>query len=187
MRNWGKPSMCVGSRRAASAALAVLMGGALPASTYAETAALPMFGMVGIARGQDAVLSLVLVHPPDPDHPGCRVTASFVDARGEVVHDARGNPVQQTFHLRDHVSAALTLRGADVLGTQLRVPIRAELKAAPNDGTASDCKCLMATKELVGLDGRTNSHHDGQLPSGGGNPPPPPPVCVIPAFEIPSR
>jgi hypothetical protein len=160
------------------AALAILAVTVAAGPAYGADPQLPVFGMLGLARGQDAVLSLVLVHPQGVEHPGCRVTASFVDARGRVLRDAEGVPVQQTFALRDHFAAALTLHSAEVLGERPRLPIRAVLADAPEDGTPSDCGCLVGTLELVALNGRTDLAIYAQRPPGGGNPPPPP-GCVF--------
>lgn len=180
MRERRSAGMGRGKRRAALAAMAVLVGVAAPALVFAVTSELPVFGMLGLGRGRAAVLHLVLVHPPNPLHPGCRVTASFVDARGQVFHDRAGNPVEQTFALRDNVAAALTLRAADILATgETRKPIRAVLTDPPDDGTPSDCTCLVATEEIVGASGRTDLSIYGQRPPGGGNPPPPP-ICTLP-------
>ena len=175
MGEWRNSSVRAGKR---VAALAMLVMTTTAASTYAQSSDLPVFGMLGLARGQDAVLSLVLVGTPPPDHPGCRVNASFVDARGEVLRDAHGNPVQRTFELHDNVAAALTLRGAEVLGSQLRLSLRAVLSTPPEESASSDCTCMMATMEMVGTTGRSDLAIHAQRPPGGGNPPPPP-ACTF--------
>jgi hypothetical protein len=150
---------------------------AAPALVAAATSEIPVFGMLGLGAGQSATVHLVLVQPPDPTHPGCRITASFVDARGQVFRDATGKPFEQTFVLRDNVASALTLRSTDILTTgERRKPTRV-LLAEPDDGTASDCTCLVATEELSGPRGRTDLSIYGARPPGGGNPPPPP-ICT---------
>jgi hypothetical protein len=139
---------------------------------------LPAFGMLGLARGQTAILSLVLVGPPDADHPGCRVTASFVDARGQVFGPReasdRGEIARRTFVLRPQMAEELRLKAADILGAgEQRTPVRAVL-APSDDGNPSDCACLVASRENVEADGRTSVIDVKTRPEGGGNPPPPP-------------
>jgi hypothetical protein len=145
---------------------------------------LPAFGMIGLAQRQTAVLNLVLVNPPDDRHPGCRVTASFVDAKGRVFRDRAGNVVEETFVLKPQIAEELVLLSADVLRTdELRRPIRATLSHPPDDGTASDCRCLVATRELVEASGHTSASDVGLPPQDGPNPPPPPPVCTFTAMR----
>jgi hypothetical protein len=146
-----------------------------PAQAFAQERELPAFGMVGLARGQTAVLNLVLVGQSGV---GCRVTASFVNASGEVFNDRAGNPVQQTFSLRDNVAAELRLGSADILADgESRKPTRVVLQGPPDDSTPSDCTCLVATREILNSNGRTSISDLAERPGGGGNPPPPPP-CV---------
>jgi hypothetical protein len=138
----------------------------------------PAFGMVGIGRGQFAVLNAVLttpvpddsVPPPDPDSPPpddgvnppddgrpvCRLVLSFVGADGRTLMDASGAEAKKTVELQGGVAASLTLRAADVLAdAQLRRAIRAVMQGPPDDNTPSDCNGLVATMEIVGPNGWT--------------------------------
>lgn len=130
----------------------------------------PAFGMIGLARGQFAVLSAVLVGPPDdgtpppddqlppPDdnRPACRLILAFVGADGRTLVDAAGLPTQKTVALRGGIAGSLMLRATDVLGTgQLRRPIRAVVVGPPDDDAPSDCRGLVATMELVNALGWT--------------------------------
>jgi hypothetical protein len=157
---------------AVASALTAVVGAAV--AVAAERTELPAFGLVGLARGQTAVLNLVDVGLPS-GRPTCQVTAAFVDATGQVLHDRAGNPVQQTFVLRPNVAASLRLRAEDVLGNrQLRRSTRVVL--VPSETAPSDCACLVANREIVAPNGATLLDERGQPPNGGGNPPPPP-IC----------
>jgi hypothetical protein len=165
------------------AALAAVVGVAAAGVGRAQRQELPAFGMVGLARGQVAVLNLVDVGFPD-GRDACRVTAAFVDETGQVLHDRAGNPVQQTFLLRPNVAVALRLRAEDILGNrQVRRTTRVVL-ADPGDDVPSNCGCLVANRELVAANGITLLDIYGKPPGGGGNPPPPP-FCE--QFINPSR
>jgi hypothetical protein len=141
---------------------------------------LPALGMIGLAERQTAILNMVLVGPPAENHPGCRVIASFVDARGQVFRDDAGNAVAHSFSLQPQIASWLVLRSPDILAAgQLRQSIRAVL--APVPGAPSDCSCLVPSVEIVNPDGRTAAYLGGsdvgmRVP-GGGNPPPPPGTC----------
>jgi hypothetical protein len=134
--------------------------------------------MVGLAEGQLAILNLVLVNPPDANHPGCRVAASFVDSMGRVFSDATGTPVKRIFTLRPQIAAGLRLRSEDILATgQLRRSIRPVVGPVPNDTQPSDCNCLVTNLELVGANGGTSLTDYGHSPRLDPNPGPPPPIC----------
>ena len=116
----------------------------------------PAWALVGLARTQLAVLHAVLVQPPDPAQPPdptlpCALVMSFVDANGNVFHDAAGNEVKREVLLRDDVAASLQLRASDILGTtQLRVPIRPVITEQPPDpGQPTSCRGLVGTLEVV--------------------------------------
>jgi hypothetical protein len=144
--------------------LAVLVPGAARAADFNPQPEPPAFGMVGLARTQTAVLSVVVTPvpddgapPPDPDDSRrCRMVLSFVGGNGEAFHDAAGNEVSRLVTLRGRAAASLTLRAQDVLtGTQLRTPIRPVLAPPPDDSVPSDCRRLVATLEIVGPLGAT--------------------------------
>lgn len=131
------------------AAAALLVSG-LSASAAHHSDVSPFFGMVGLSRTQTAVLNVVLTGTPDDRRPACRRVLSFVDGQGRRFHDSAGNEVSRQVELRGNAAESLTLRSRDVLGDgQLRAPIRAVLTAPHDDGTASDCRGLVATLEIV--------------------------------------
>jgi hypothetical protein len=131
-------------------------------------------GMFGVARGQTAVWNAVLTEPVAAGHPGCRVTLSFVDDKGEVLHDAAGSEVMRTLHLRDNVADALTLRANDVLARgEQRKSIRPVLSDAPDSNICSDCRSLVLTLEVVKSNG-VMVMVDAMGPR---DPPPPDPHC----------
>ena len=152
--------------------LATALGVAAPARAQAQ---LPVFGMIGQAEDQVAILNLVLVDPPEASHPGCRVTASFVDAKGQVFSDVWGNPVKKTFTLQPQIATWLRLYPASTLAGQSRRSIRAVLAPVPNATTPSDCRCLTANVELVDPNGRTALLDNGHVGMGLGPPSPWPP------------
>ena len=167
--------------------LAMALGLGSPARAQVQVQSrLPAFGMIGLAEGQVAILNLVLVDPQDENHPGCRLTASFVDATGQVFSDVRGSAVRRTFTLQPQIATGLRLRSADILATgQLRRSIRAVLTPVPTVTAPSDCTCLIASLELVNPDGRTGVldlglGNGGQVVPGGGNPGPSPGGCPGP-------
>jgi hypothetical protein len=151
-----------------------MLGAAALASAQEGHRELPAFGMLGLSRGQVAVLNLVVVGQTTADDPPCQVTASFVDAAGQLFHDAAGQPVQETFLLRPDVAAELRLRAEDILGErERRKSTRAVLSRPADDRGPSKCPCLMASREILNANGRTVLSDYGQRPPGGGNPPPP--------------
>lgn len=155
-----------------------------------DAANMPTFGMVGLGKGQVAVLNLVLSEPPADDHPGCQVTASFVDAQGIVFNDLAGNPVKETFTLQPQIASDLKLPAAQILEVgQFRRPIRAVVTAAPGATenlaaqrssatsaveTPSRCTCLVANVELVNPNGQTAIVDYGK-------PSPPDPINPLPS------
>jgi hypothetical protein len=163
--------------RARAAVVAAALATSLlsvPARADELATELPAFGMLGLSRGQVAILNLVLTGPPSAEHPGCHLTASFVDGEGQVLHDAAGRPVQQDFVLRPQIAATLQLRATDVLGDlERRKPTRVILATPPDPNLSSDCRCLVASRETVSSRGKTSLSDYGARPPGGGNPPPP--------------
>jgi hypothetical protein len=160
--------------------LIVALGIAAPASAQAP---LPRFGMVGLAQGQVASLSMVLVEPRDASHPGCRVTASFVDAKGIVLRNSAGRSFAKTVTLQPQIAAALEMPANQVLAsTQARGAIRAVLSPAATAGAATACGCLIATVELRAANGVTMLFDEGKDPIFRGNPPPPPGGCAAVLF-----
>jgi hypothetical protein len=153
--------------------LATILGTAAQAQ-----AQLPAFGMVGLTEGQRAVLHLVLVGAPDEAHPGCRVTASFVDSAGRLFDDARGVPVRRTVTLRPQIATSLVLSAEDILQPgQLRRSIRPVVAPVRSAGTPSDCGCFVANLEVLAANGVTAFTDSGHAPKLSPNPPPPPPIC----------
>lgn len=161
-----------GVSRAPRAVLAVAFTStfALAAPTFAE---LPAFGMVPLTQGQTATLHLVLTHEPDTGHPGCQVTASFVDAKGETLADAAGTPYSETFVLMGHTAAELSLPVDEILPAgKGRALVRAAIVEASGAGAASDCCALTPVLEIGNANGSVS---DLILPRG---PNPPSPFCV---------
>ena len=153
--------------------LIVALGVAAPASAQAP---LPRFGMVGLGQGQVASLSVVLVEPRDTSHPGCRVTASFADAKGVVLRNAAGRAFAKTVTLQPQIATSLELPADEILAsTQSRGAIRPVLSLSSNAGAATACGCLIATLQLWAENGVTMLFDDGKDPIYRGNPPPPPP------------
>lgn len=142
-----------------AAATLLGMGAPAPAQTPLPPIAkkeLPAFGMIGLGKGQVAILNLVLFEAPAENHPGCQVTASFVDAEGAVFNDLSGNAVTETFTLQPQVASELALPSAEILAAgQLRTRIRAVLTPVPSLAVPSRCACLMANLELVNANGHT--------------------------------
>jgi hypothetical protein len=159
---------------AIAAVLAAMVGTAALGVAQETQRDLPAFGMLGLARGQVAVLSLVDVDARDRDRAACRMTAAFVDARGVVFRDAAGNLVQQTFVLRPNVAATLRLSAADILGDGEQRKATRVVLTDVDDGVVSSCDCVMAMREHVNANGRTTIADVGIRPDDGGNPPPPP-------------
>jgi hypothetical protein len=159
---------------ARAAGLAASLAVAVPALVLGAEPELPAFGMVGLAYTQTAILSAVLTHVPNAQHPGCAVTMSFVDATGTVFRDRAGSPVRKRVVLRNNVAEFLELPSADVLGPfERRKPIRAAVLETPEPGGASDCCALTLTLELVGPRGSTGEVALPRAPN------PPSPLCVL--------
>jgi hypothetical protein len=128
----------------------------------------PRFGIVGLARGQTAVINAVLGEPPDDNRPACLLVLSFVGADGRTLAGAGGRESRKVVALRGNVAASLSVRAADVLDEgQLRLPIRAVLGNPPDDGVPSDCRGLLASVEIVGPLGHTQLY----VPPDPGHPP----------------
>ena len=152
----------------AVASVAVLMAAA-PLS-----AELPAYGMMTVGRRQTAVLHAVLTHQPSADHPGCRLTASFVDAQGDTLTNAAGLPIQASWVLKDNVAASLSLRAADVLGDlEARKLVRPAVLEDTAAG-ASDCCALTLTVEVSSSFGGTSLVAYPRFPN------PPSPICLAP-------
>jgi len=149
-----------------AAALVAAMTAALPAG-----AELPAPGMMTVREGDLTVLHAVSTHEPSPEHPGCRITASFVDARGETLQDRTGNPIQASFVLRDNVAASLRLPVAQVLQGQPQRLVRAKVS---EDTGAGDSNCCALTL-TVERSNATRGTSELILPRA---PNPPSPVCV---------
>jgi hypothetical protein len=144
----------------------------------------PDFGLVGIARGETARLSLVLcdgsVRPGDGSVrrcdgsvvPGvaaaCTVNIGFVDATGEPIHDRAGRAVAVTRVLRPGVATSLDLPASEVLvGGRLRRSFRPVVRVLqeppepdtepPDPDAPSACAGLVRTLEVFDTStGRTS-------------------------------
>jgi len=126
----------------AAIGLAAMVGGPVGAQGEEEEVRLP-FGPVGIARGQTAVLNVVLLEvPPDP----CRATLSFYDAAGDLLGN-REEPATAEVTLEEpNVTASFELPAVQALGEgQVRAEILPAVQAPPNP-----CADLVATLEVYG-------------------------------------
>jgi hypothetical protein len=130
--------------------------------------------MMTVREGDSAVLHAVLTHDPSADHPGCRLTASFVDARGATLRDRAGSPIQASFVLRNNVAASLRLPVAQVLRGEPQRLVRAKVRENSGAG-ASNCCALTLTVEVSNAARGTS---DVILPR---SPNPPSPLCVEPS------
>jgi hypothetical protein len=158
-------------RRAAAAGLALAAGLTWVAPALAE---LPAYGMMTVARTETAVLYAVLTHQPSAQHPGCRLTASFVDAQGKTLRDRAGRLIKASWVLRGNVAASLPLRAADVLAsTQSRRLVRAAVREDLAGG-ASNCCALTLTLEISDAFGGIGRLHKPRVPN------PPSPICLEP-------
>lgn len=163
--------------------LATALGLGSPAGAQEQ---FPAFGMVGLANGQTAVLNLVLTSPLDPNHPGCRVTASFVNSDGDVFFNRNGKQFSEDFTLQPQKAKSFEMNSEDIADGQRRRPTRVVLTPPVDDTMPSDCRCVRASREIVNPDGRTTVldlgfGNDSQGPPYGKNPPPPP-ICENPVF-----
>jgi hypothetical protein len=111
--------------------------------------------MIGLSRGQAAVLNLVLAEEPVPNHPGCRVAASIVDERGQVFVDVKGIAARRLFTLQPQIANALTLSADTLNDGKQRRRIRAVVTPASPVTAPSNCTCLVVTQEIVNPDGLT--------------------------------
>jgi len=170
-------------RRSFTWAFGLLTALGVAAPAWAQTP-VPRFGMTSLAQRQVAALHLVLVEPPDAGHPGCRVTASFVNANGQVFNTRAGKPVRRTVTLKPQIAASFELRSEEILAsTRTHMLIRAVLTPATSAGATSDCGCLIATAQIRNEDGVTVLSDSGKDPIYRGNPPPPPPgACTASLF-----
>lgn len=146
---------------------------ALATPAFAEQPELPAFGMVRLTQGQTATVHLVLTHVPYRAHPGCHVTASFVDAKGQTLEDSAGKPYSKTIVLEENVAAELSLPVDEILPVgEERMLVRAALRETPAPGTWSNCCALTPILEVGNANGSVS---DEILPRG---PNPPSPFCV---------
>ena len=138
-------------------ALAATLGVATPGLAFNPQPEPPAFGMTGLGRYQTAMVTAVLTHPPDPDHPGCGVLLAFVDGSGNVIRDRAGNAFVKKVVLRGNVASSLALRAEDILADgETRKSIRAVVTDIPPDPQVpTECGGMVATLELVAPNGWT--------------------------------
>jgi hypothetical protein len=114
---------------------------------------LAAFGLLGLARLQNARVSVVNLTPPDPDLPPspCDVALAFVDDAGVTFRDGSGNPIALEASLEFGESAALELPSSIAfLG---RSGLRRAFRASVEDAAAprlppSPCAGVVATVEI---------------------------------------
>jgi hypothetical protein len=109
------------------------------------------FGMVGLASGQTARLSAVVVDNPNTvDDPNIRVELVFLDALGNAVVGRDGAPVRLTADVRRGRAVSLDLAFGDANPPEGdRVQIRAFLKATIADVNGGHHRDLEATPALA--------------------------------------
>jgi hypothetical protein len=114
-----------------------------------DPGAIQAFGSIGLARLQNATLSVVAVGGGTPD-PGalCRVRLAFRDAAGHLFRDASGMDIASEFLLTPGRAVRLDLREADAFRGRSgqRVAIRGDARRLD---TSSGCEPLVATLEIV--------------------------------------
>jgi hypothetical protein len=98
---------------------------------------------------------MVITDQPAANHPGCQVTASFVDERGRVFLDSKGRAASGRFTLKPQIANTLTLSADMLTDGRQRRRIRAVVALASTIGAPSNCTCFIGTQELVNQDGRT--------------------------------
>lgn len=158
-------------RRIALAVVASLAVAAGAAEAFNPQPEPPAFGMEGLGRYQTAALNAVLTTPPDPNHPGCGVELSFVDARGQVLQDRTGTEFKKTFLLRGNAAVALIMPAAEILADgEARKAIRAVVESARD--LPSECVGMVATWEILAPNGWTMTINSLAVPRAP-NPPTP--------------
>ena len=136
----------------------------------------PVFGLIGIARGQVARVSVVLcdgsvrtgdgsvrccdgsVVPGTSDT--CEVQLGIVDEAGQPMLDRGGREITATRSIQVGESFSLDLHGTDALaGGGLRRSFRAVVRTnePPEPGAPNPCKGLVRTLEMIdAFTGRTS-------------------------------
>jgi hypothetical protein len=101
------------------------------------------------------------------------VTASFVDAKGQTLKDASGQPFSEKLVLHDNVAAEVSLPADEILPAgEDSMLFRAALQETPDPETGSHCCALTLTMEVIHSGGLVS---DWILPR---SPNPPWPFCV---------
>jgi len=139
----------------AAIGLAAMVGG--PVGAQGEEEVRLPFGPVGIARGQTAVLNVVLLAlPPNP----CQATLSFYNAAGDLL-GSREDPATAEVTLEEpNVIASFELPAVQALGEeQVRAQILPAVQAPPNP-----CADLVATLEVYGPGATTQIYWSAPRP-----------------------
>lgn len=113
----------------------------------------PMFGMVGLAKGQTTRLRVLNIKPPPPPEPlpdPCGVELGFRDSQGLAILDTAGREVSAVVSLLPGQTATLEMRAADIDLGGRRKQIRAVLTAPPPGGDrACTTAEFVATLEIA--------------------------------------
>jgi len=125
----------------------------------------PLFGILGITRGQTARLNVANVsspdnplYPPDP----CRVTISFVDGDGNVLVNNAGLPVRRTLTLEAGHAAFLQINGDNfVPRDQTRFAFRPVVLVSPPDPNFPPDPCIPTLEIINNITGHTSLISNG--------------------------
>jgi hypothetical protein len=132
--------------------LAAVVGTVTPALASDVLELEPPPGMMTVGRSQEIILGAVLTQPQDPDHEGCWLTASLVDASGNVVSNLAGIQQKKRFVLRGNVADELSVRTNEILAPgQIRKALRWMVEKTPDRGVVSFCCSLVISEEILFL------------------------------------
>ena len=143
-----------------------------------------LFGMMGIARGQTARITVANLHPtstepPDPESPPTtfNVVAYFLDSDGNPLLNGDGRPIRRTGMLQAGHSAFLQINADTLLGrdqTRLNFrPVVIVQLTRNADGQSPPDPCVPVVEVIENTSGKTSLLNPGVIR--GFNPQPDPP------------
>lgn len=157
--------------------------------THAQDIAPPVpdrisFGMIGIARGQTARISVAnIIAPSDSNIPPfmARVSLTFLNSDGEVLRTRDGQPVQRTMTLEAGHSAFLQISADEFIGrNEVRLNFRPVVivQPPPSDGTQAlpPSPIVPALEVIDNATAKTTLLYPGVIR--GFNPQPDPPLAI---------
>ena len=108
------------------------------------------FGMVGLAFGQTARLSVVNLLPPDPIYPPgpCQGTLGFLTSEGQTFVDNSGGEIVKEVSIRPGRAEFLDMPASEVLHRVRRVQFRAGLELRHAEFPPEPCQNIVATLEV---------------------------------------